>query len=185
MYYQGEKVSSDEIGGGKAPGAYKFEVVLVEEKTSNTTQKVYLQVKLQCSPLDGKGSPFDVRFVNWFPNHSEFVRQKFDRFLTILGCVDGNGTPCIDSPNDMIGKKGVVVLQHEEFEGKTGIGKALKPLDFGGFYNESKQSAKELVESSPATSIDIAIEKAQITKTLDPPVPVAAPVKPTDGELPF
>lgn len=140
--YKGTRVTEEHENKRYEPGQYKFKVTSAEIKTAQSSGNQYISLDIKC---DNGELDFDVRFVNFFHNSSSPVMQdKFNSFLTVVGCVDKKGEPDLMDINELMSKTGRVLLANTETAYKGDVKSFLKPLDFGAWYADDGRSATEI-----------------------------------------
>lgn len=155
-----------EEGLGRRPaGEYRAKVIASALSNNNSD---YVNITFKFVPLDNDKDDFERKVSFYIGNDKQYqgLRSRTKNFLIAFGCITNDGVinfNANDNYQSVIGKSGRAILQHHEwYNHETGtMALALKPLDFGAFYNENRQSALEITNKEPAERINKALEESQ------------------------
>jgi len=173
--YKGNQATEASGGNSFSPGIYKFKVV-----GASLTDWGAVNFELETKDEAGNAGPkvYDSLKLN---SESQAMKDEIDRRLTTM-----LGKPEIDSPDDIVGKVGYVVLQQGH--------KFLKPCPFGGYYDANKKSATGNADSiskklEQALNYDWKQDEWEVKKANESQghlADMAAPVSPeNDTDAPF
>ena len=123
-------------GGAKGPevGPYLYKVIKSEDSPTNNG-KPRLQIDIALFSMDKKDLDTSIRYISFF-HGSDFGAQLLSTFMKTVGVAE------LNSPADLVGKKGVVLVGREQ-DYKDATKAYLKPA-FGGigcWFDENKVSA--------------------------------------------
>ena len=151
-YFKYDGDINDEVKEFKSyePGAYKFKVSEVVEKTSKNSGNKYVACILKTWLENNDDGP--KTYANFFPfSDSDFPKEQFKAFVKVT-----TGNDKLTSLNDLLGKVGIVVLEHVD-------NSYLTPSVFG-FYTKDRVSASGDSESI-ADRISNAMKTEKVEKT--------------------
>lgn len=179
MIYASQQSKIDDGLADRLPiGKYKFKIT-----ETSIAENGAIQVKMKIWTMDGKEAGERPKFLH-IQSKEEAPLKEVDRFLMVT-----LGTTNLNELSDLLGKSGIVVMQHQEYLNKrTGrISIGCNPLAFGGFFNREGKSASEIKEGKQqAESIEKALSKAEVLWKLrktTAPEPVSTPE--TEENMPF
>ena len=120
--YKSKATQPKESGGSWEAGPYRFKI-----ESAVLHSEGNIMMKLKTKTEGGKDGPDVIEWLNLTSDKTGAIDELDRRLQTILGKM------AIDSPNELVGKTGYIILRKGE--------KYLEAMPFGGFYDNNRKSA--------------------------------------------